>query len=108
MPPIKALLSRWLDGRKCIVDPFARNCRLAHWRNDLNPDTAADFHVDAREFLKMISDMSDGIMLKSSSQTMRSPFVHSPEFPSTGTYPARRANASSSFNGTSFGMGRAG
>lgn len=56
MPPIKALLSRWLDGRKCIVDPFARNCRLAHWRNDLNPDTAADFHVDAREFLKMISD----------------------------------------------------
>lgn len=34
-----------------IVDPFARNCRIAHLRNDLDPASAAEWHLDAEEFL---------------------------------------------------------
>lgn len=37
------------------VDPFARNSRMATITNDLNPDTAADYHMDAEEFLKMLA-----------------------------------------------------
>lgn len=54
--PIERLLHRWLKDRRSIVDPFARNSRLAHWRNDLNPETQAEHHMDAREFLKTLYD----------------------------------------------------
>lgn len=56
--PIKALLERWLKGRTCIVDPFARDSALAHWRNDLNPHTKAESHLDARDFLVMLYDQN--------------------------------------------------
>ncbi len=36
------------------VDPFARNSRLANWRNDLNSETAAEFHLDAAEFCEVM------------------------------------------------------
>jgi hypothetical protein len=37
-----------------VVDPFARNCPLAgEWSNDIRPDTSANHHLDAREFLSM-------------------------------------------------------
>lgn len=56
--PIKSLLARWLKGRTCIVDPFARDSTLAHWRNDLNPKTKAESHMDARDFLMMLYDQN--------------------------------------------------
>ena len=34
------------------IDPFARNSLLATHRNDLNPRTKADHHLDALEFLR--------------------------------------------------------
>ena len=37
------------------VDPFARNCRLATVTNDLNPETAAQYHMDAVEFCEMLA-----------------------------------------------------
>ena len=34
-----------------IVDPFARNCTLADFSNDLDINTLANFHMDAADFL---------------------------------------------------------
>lgn len=47
-----------MDGGRS-VDPFARNCRLATVTNDLNPDTAADYHMDAVEFCDMLAARGD-------------------------------------------------
>ncbi len=41
------------------VDPFARNCRLADVTNDLNPDTAAEYHMDAVAFCKMLAERGE-------------------------------------------------
>lgn len=38
------------------VDPFARNKRWATYTNDLNPNTEAEHHMDARDFLRMLID----------------------------------------------------
>lgn len=40
------------------VDPFARNAKLARITNDLDHETSARHHLDAREFLKQL--VSDG------------------------------------------------
>ena len=50
IPAIAKLLDRWLDGRKVIVDPFARNSRRGNITNDLNPKTAAQDHLPADLF----------------------------------------------------------
>lgn len=52
--PIRELVLRYLRG--VSVDPFARNNRLAQHRNDLNPQTDAESHVDAVEFLRTLAD----------------------------------------------------
>jgi len=47
-----------------IVDPFARNCRIGTFTNDLNPETMADDHEDALEWLKALeSDSTDFAIL---------------------------------------------
>lgn len=51
IPPIRDFVRRRMAGANVSVDPFARNSRLATWRNDLNPETAAEHHMDAAEFL---------------------------------------------------------
>lgn len=53
--PIEWFVKSYLMQSKCSVDPFARNKRWATYTNDLNPDTAALYHMDAREFLKMLA-----------------------------------------------------
>jgi hypothetical protein len=50
IPPIHDFVLRY--KREPSVDPFARNSKLAQWRNDLNPATAAEFHLDAEDFLR--------------------------------------------------------
>ena len=50
MPPVAALLDRHLLGREVIIDPFARNGRRGTLRNDLNPETLAEYHLDAVAF----------------------------------------------------------
>lgn len=35
-----------------ILDPFARNCQWADITNDLNPNTKAKYHLDAKDFLQ--------------------------------------------------------
>jgi hypothetical protein len=52
--PIGDMVRRYLRQSTVSVDPFARNKRWATYTNDLNPDTAAEYHLDAVEFLKML------------------------------------------------------
>lgn len=54
--PIGEFVRKYLSDSKASVDPYARNNRWATHTNDLNPDTAADHHMDAIEFLEMIAD----------------------------------------------------
>ena len=50
--PIACFVARHITG--VSVDPFARNSRLAAWTNDINPETAAEYHMQAVDFLKML------------------------------------------------------
>jgi hypothetical protein len=55
--PIAAFVRRHLAASTTTaacgvsIDPFARNCPWATHRNDLSPDTKAQFHLDAEDFL---------------------------------------------------------
>jgi hypothetical protein len=55
----REFVKRWLYGRSTVVDPFARNCELANYTNDLNPETKAKSHLDAREYLTQL--IGDGV-----------------------------------------------
>ena len=52
--PIGDLVKKYLRG--ISVDPFARNKRWATHTNDLNPNTFAEHHMDATDFLLMLVD----------------------------------------------------
>lgn len=52
IPPFRQLVKKYLHTATVTVDPFARNCTWATYTNDLNPDTAAEYHLDAAEFLR--------------------------------------------------------
>lgn len=54
-PPIGAMVKRYLMNSKVSIDPFARNKRWATYTNDLNPETAAEYHMYALDFLKMLA-----------------------------------------------------
>lgn len=49
--PIREILTRYAVGRDWI-DPFAGYNSPAEWKNDLNPATPTEFHMDALAFLK--------------------------------------------------------
>ena len=57
--PIGEFVERWLTG--ISADPFARNTALATYTNDLNPDTNAQHHMDATDFILMLADQ--GVIL---------------------------------------------
>lgn len=51
-PPIAAFIQRYLwEWDQVSVDPFARNSQLARYRNDLDPNTTAEWHEAAEVFL---------------------------------------------------------
>lgn len=54
--PIGEFVQKWIGRSLVSVDPFARNCTWATWRNDLNPDTKATYHMDAEAFLRFLAD----------------------------------------------------
>ena len=54
VPVIGELVKKYMSG--VSVDPFARNKRWATHTNDLNPTTSAEHHMDAVEFMEMLSD----------------------------------------------------
>ena len=56
--PIAQVVGQYAKGT--VVDPFARNSTWAkEYSNDLNPETAAKYHMDACEFLEML--VRDGV-----------------------------------------------
>lgn len=52
--PIGDFVNRYLAQSKCSVDPFARNKRWATHTNDLNPNTEAEHHLEATDFLELL------------------------------------------------------
>src|ERR1017187_215531 len=51
IPPIGSFVRGYLSNSVLSIDPFARNSQLATVTNDLNPETKAQYHLDALEFL---------------------------------------------------------
>ena len=54
VPPIGEFVKRYLAEATLSCDPFARNKRWFTYTNDINPETAADSHMDASDFLLML------------------------------------------------------
>lgn len=54
--PIGGFVRKYLIKSKISIDCFARNKRWATYTNDLNPKTAAEYHMDAEVFLRMLAD----------------------------------------------------
>lgn len=48
--PIKEFVNKYLKDSKSSVDPFSRDKLLATYCNDLNPNTLAPYHMDAKDF----------------------------------------------------------
>lgn len=59
VPAIGEFVKSYLRQSKISVDPFARNKKWATYTNDLNPETSAEYHMDAVEFLEFLK--SQGI-----------------------------------------------
>ncbi len=55
IPPIKSFVEQYLETARVVVDPFARNSGYGSLTNDLNPATEALWHMDAREFCRMLA-----------------------------------------------------
>lgn len=54
--PIGEFVHRYLRHGLVSVDPFARNRTWFTYTNDLNPETSAQYHVDAESFLHTMRD----------------------------------------------------
>ncbi len=52
--PISAMLDRLLHWSEVVIDPFARNSDRGTLRNDLNPETLAENHLPAQDFLRTL------------------------------------------------------
>lgn len=59
IPPIRSLVKGYLYKSKVSVDPFARNKRWATHTNDLNPETLAEYHLPADEYLAQLNVNAD-------------------------------------------------
>lgn len=52
--PIGDLVKRYLRQSAVSIDPFARNKQWATYTNDLNPETSAQYHLEALDFLRLM------------------------------------------------------
>jgi len=57
--PIGEFVRRYLAASYRSIDPFARNKEWATRTNDLNPDTLAQFHLDAEKFCDLMGFTED-------------------------------------------------
>lgn len=51
MPPVNALLKRYMRPNQVVLDPFARDSKWGTITNDINACTSAQYHMDAVKFL---------------------------------------------------------
>jgi hypothetical protein len=58
--PIGEFVRKYLANSKVSIDPFARNKRWATYTNDLNPNTEAEYHMEAVDFLEKLK--ADGVL----------------------------------------------
>lgn len=64
LPPVSRLLDRWIAPENIVVDPFARNSKRGTITNDLNPNTEAQYHLLAEEFVEIyVPDASVDVVL---------------------------------------------
>jgi len=64
MAPLADLACEVIGPGNTVVDPFARNCRIGTICNDINPDTKAEYHMDAIDFLKTLKpDTADVVLV---------------------------------------------
>lgn len=56
IPVLYDFVKRYHKHSAVSLDPFARNFTLATYRNDLNPNTLAEYHLDVFDFLKLMLD----------------------------------------------------
>lgn len=54
VPSINGFVKKYLLKSSVSIDPFARNKRWATYTNDLNPETAAEWHMEAVDFMNML------------------------------------------------------
>ncbi len=52
--PIKKFVLKYLEKSRISIDPFARDFTSPTYTNDLNPNTKAQYHLEAEEFLKLL------------------------------------------------------
>ena len=61
--PIARFIEEEIEGCEVIIDPFARNAKIATVTTDLNPECDSDYHLDALDFLNNFEDASvDGVL----------------------------------------------
>lgn len=53
--PIGAFVKKYLANALVSVDPFARNKDWFTHTNDINPNTSAQYHMDAVDYLNMLA-----------------------------------------------------
>ena len=62
IPPIEALVAKYVGDGKGWIDPFAGMTSPAEFTNDLNPEAKAQSHLDALDFLKGLKGQYRGIL----------------------------------------------
>lgn len=60
--PIKVLLDKYVGNGRNWIDPFAGENSPAEYTNDHNPERKAKYHLEAREFCKIMEGPFDGIL----------------------------------------------
>jgi DNA modification methylase len=56
--PIKEMILKYRPANGLIIDPFANKNQLATVTNDIDPQFATDYHLDALDFLQIFPDNS--------------------------------------------------
>ena len=62
IPPITQLVNKYVGDGKGWIDPFAGMNSPAEITNDLNPNTPAQHHLDALEFLNQLEGQYKGVI----------------------------------------------
>ena len=60
--PIRKLICKYVGDGKGWIDPFAGENSPAEIRNDLNPNRPAEYHLEAKEFAKIIDGTFKGVL----------------------------------------------
>lgn len=56
VPPLREIIDRYKHDGETWIDPFAGYHSPADITNDLNPNSPASYHLEAVEFMQLVSD----------------------------------------------------